>query len=238
MMLAGGADPTRVIGRRTFAVFIDGIISALFLWLVLGYFQVDLYLYTQTARGRLREFNREALPYLLAVEFFYSVGVGVFLVGALGWTPGRLAMGLRVVKGDGFAPGLARGAVRGILRYVCNLFSCIYWLPAFAMANVTKGHRTPHDMVAGTYVIDRMYWGRQIVEVGDKVVAGGRSMSKADREAFEAQQAVVTGVVLPKGAKATEPFYDKQRDTYVVFSPKSGSWMQLDKMSGQWHPLQ
>jgi len=248
MMLAGGADPTNCVWRRVVAYLADGFIVVLLASLVVAYFQIDLYRSGPLVRGiPTKEYNPAALPIYVAAELFFEVLCGIFLVGARGWSPGKLIMGLRVVGWDGRAPGLGRAFVRGISKGFLSGFGCFYWITGLALMNISKGHKAPPDMLAGTYVIDSSYWGRMIVESQGKVMAGPKTASRETVEMVHAQRAqqaqqvggnVAAGVAVPKGARSTEPFYDKARDTYVVYRPKEGQWMQLDKVSGQWNPLQ
>lgn len=75
----------------------------------------------------------------------------VLLEGLLGATLGKWVLGLRVTRKDGHRPGLARSALRNILRLVDGL-------PAFNILGIVLILRSPNrarfgDRVAGTQVI-------------------------------------------------------------------------------------
>ena len=76
----------------------------------------------------------------------------VFLEGLLGATLGKWLLGLRVVRAEeGRTPGLARGALRNLLRLVDGL-------PAFNIVGILLIQRSPErarfgDRVAGTRVV-------------------------------------------------------------------------------------
>jgi uncharacterized RDD family membrane protein YckC len=82
----------------------------------------------------------------LALIFLYFV----LLEGLLGATLGKWALGLRVVSTEGTNPGLARSALRNVLRLVDGL-------PAFNIVGVVLILRSSErarfgDRVAGTRV--------------------------------------------------------------------------------------
>jgi uncharacterized RDD family membrane protein YckC len=77
----------------------------------------------------------------------------ILLEGLAGATLGKWALGLRVVRSDGGKPGLARSALRNLLRLVDGL-------PVFNTVGVVLILRSPErarfgDRVAGTRVVRR-----------------------------------------------------------------------------------
>lgn len=237
-VLTAGADPTNVAFRRALAFIADSILAWVIATGIVALFGFDLYVEGDRINGvATTNINPAAAPIYFAASFFYGVITSVFLVASRGWTPGKLFLGIRVVAWDGRAPGLGRAAARAVTRGLLDLFGCIYWITGYAIINISKGHKAPHDMVAGTYVIDASYYGRVIVEVGGKIGAGHHSASPDLVAKLNAEQAALTGVSVPSGKRATEPFYDKARDTYVVYSQKQQSWLQLSKSSGQWEKI-
>ena len=87
----------------------------------------------------------------LALMYLYFV----LLEGLIGATLGKWALGLRVVATDGGIPGLARSALRNLLRLVDGL-------PAFHIVGIFLILRSPErarfgDRVAGTRVIRDHY---------------------------------------------------------------------------------
>jgi len=75
----------------------------------------------------------------------------VLFEGFLGATPGKKAMGLRVVRPDGTAPGLKRSAVRNLLRIVDGL-PAVGMLAALLIASSRERTRFG-DRVADTRVV-------------------------------------------------------------------------------------
>jgi uncharacterized RDD family membrane protein YckC len=88
------------------------------------------------------------LAFLALMALYY-----ILLEGLAGATLGKWALGLRVVRTDGGKPGLARSALRNLLRLVDGL-------PAFNIVGVVLILRSPErarfgDRVAGTRVVRR-----------------------------------------------------------------------------------
>lgn len=86
------------------------------------------------------------LTFLAAMVLYF-----VLLEGLPGATLGKWGLGLRVVRTDGAKPGLARSALRNLLRLVDGL-------PAFNIVGVVLILRSPQrarfgDRVAGTRVV-------------------------------------------------------------------------------------
>jgi uncharacterized RDD family membrane protein YckC len=68
---------------------------------------------------------------------------------SVGWTPGKRAVGLRIVRADGMRPGMGRGIGR-------TLGAWLSWLPlglGFLWAAWDKQHQTWHDKMTETYVV-------------------------------------------------------------------------------------
>lgn len=238
MILAAGADPTNVAFRRAVAYIIDQILVSVVAFGAVAATGQSVYVDGPVVRGiPTTEFNVRVLPLYLGVSFFYWVFTSVFLVASKGWSPGKLFMGIRIVGWDGRPVGLGKAAVRGLMSGILSQFGCLYWVAGYAIINIAKAHKGIPDMVAGTYVIDATYSGRLIMEVGGKVGAGPKSVDPETVERINAEQEAITGVHVPPGKSATEPFYDKARDTYVVFSHKQNGWIMLDKNTGEWSPV-
>ena len=238
MMLAAGADPTNVAFRRAVAFIIDQILVSVVAFAAVALSGQSLLVDGPVVNGvQTVEISKSVLPLQWGVSFFYYALTAVFLVASKGWTPGKLFMGIRVVGWDGRPPGLAKAAGRAAMSWFLNIFGCFYWVAGYAVINIAKGHKGLNDMVAGTYVIDATYAGRLIIQVGGKVGAGPKSVDPDVMDEIHAQQEAQTGVHVPHGKAATEPFYDKARDTYVVFSQKQNGWIKLDKNTGEWGPL-
>lgn len=235
-VLAYGPDPTDVIGRRVMAWIADSFISygvlivfgALFgIWDDLG----------ETAYVSMAAVGDPTALIVLVVFTILWALVRMVLVAEYGWTPGKLIFGLRVVVWDGRPPGYGKALVRAVVFGLGeSLLGCIYWLGALAFAFSSRGHRQPADFAANTYVIDAVYLGRLIMPADGRVAAGPESVTAEELAAFRSGEGAT--VVPPPGKKSTEPFFDKGRDTYVVFNTKQDRWLQFDKVDGTWGPLQ
>jgi uncharacterized RDD family membrane protein YckC len=174
---------------------------------------------------------------ILAVSLGWFVCKAV-LVAYWGWTPGKLMLGLRVVRWDGRPPGLPRALLRSLVdTFGQGLLGYLYQLPALFFMMTTAGHRQIADYAADTFVIDAYYQGRLIIATGNKVIAGSKSVTKEERQQILAAAGAGEGGFKAPGGKITEPFYDKRLDTYVVFSPKRNDWMQFNKEAGVWEPI-
>ena len=77
----------------------------------------------------------------------------VLFVGTLGATPGKRALGLRVVGPDGLRPRTWRAVARtGLLVVVLFAFPPLMLLVALWIA-LDRDHRGPHDLIGGTKVV-------------------------------------------------------------------------------------
>jgi uncharacterized RDD family membrane protein YckC len=92
---------------------------------------------------------------LAAVGIAYLVGLALavtyeaLFVSKLGATPGKMVVGLKVVRPDGGPVSLGRAAG----RYFAKLLSAIILLIGFIMAGFDKEKRALHDMIVDTRVI-------------------------------------------------------------------------------------
>ncbi len=86
---------------------------------------------------------------LLLGGWLLSFYVALWLWEALGWTPGKRALGLRVIREDGARPGWLHGLVRGGGRVLstCPVYLGYLW----ALGDARK--RTWHDRMARTLVV-------------------------------------------------------------------------------------
>lgn len=96
------------------------------------------------------------------------------LEGRLGWSPGKLLVGLRVARRDGSPPGLARGAIRGLLILAPGFVAVLVSLPIdsigtrawltgvvtfvlfgvlFFRARKANGYLAEHDRLTDTRVV-------------------------------------------------------------------------------------
>lgn len=83
----------------------------------------------------------------LLIATLVRLGYGVTF-NPRGWSPGKLVVGLRIVKDDGDPPGM-RG---GVLRTAGTVFSEILYI-GYIWAYFDKQTQTWHDKIAKTYVV-------------------------------------------------------------------------------------
>jgi uncharacterized RDD family membrane protein YckC len=118
------------IGSRFIALVVDGA--------VLGAFTSVLY----PILGNMRD--QGVLTFLLTITYQWY-----FLTKYQGQTPGKMLLGIRVVKTDGSALSTLDSIVR-TLGYTLNwILLGIGWLLAFW----DKNHQGLHDRMADTYVV-------------------------------------------------------------------------------------
>jgi uncharacterized RDD family membrane protein YckC len=92
---------------------------------------------------------------LLFVMDFYDV---LFEVRSAGRTPGKRALGLRVVMADGGPVGLRASTVRNLLRLVEGL--PLSYVPAIVSILVTRSNQRLGDLAAGTVVVHEARAGK------------------------------------------------------------------------------
>lgn len=188
------ADPTAVIGRRTLAWFIDGLlvlvpvialITSQFEYLsteglaiggqpVTGEEFCDAFLDQNggacvdaeevNERVYFTEDGAGGEPNLLWLGL--SLGLLVILQGLTGWTPGKLLTGLRTVREDGRPPGILKALLRWLLWIVDGFPYFIPGLVGFILGLTTTGHRRLGDMVAKTFVVRSADAGSPVVVPG------------------------------------------------------------------------
>lgn len=236
-----GGDPTRVVGRRILGGFLEGIIDAVLLAglaSILGISIEQTVVFTP-APGNLAEEQAQFVA-LAFVYLVYFVATKVVTLGLWGWTPGMLCVGVRCVRWDGRAPGLARALWRSVFfGFLSGLFGILFLLPVAIAMSLTKAHRALQDLVAGTFVVDNQWFGHMVIVGTDRVSAGPMSVRREEAEkALKADGLGGSlGTRLPANAKNGTPFMDKGLDTYVVWNRSQERFLAFDKASGTWEPL-
>jgi uncharacterized RDD family membrane protein YckC len=82
--------------------------------------------------------------------------------GLLGWTPGKLVTGVRVVSRRGTKAGVGAHLVRALLWVVDGFPYFLPGLVGFILVLAKKDHRRVADMAAGTYVVRADQVGRAV----------------------------------------------------------------------------
>jgi uncharacterized RDD family membrane protein YckC len=89
----------------------------------------------------------------IAVIWLLSVAIQcayeTFFIGKMGATPGKMALGLKVVRADGTPVDYARAAG----RYFAKILSTIILFIGYIMAGFDAQKRALHDMICDTRVI-------------------------------------------------------------------------------------
>ena len=134
---------------RFVAVIIDsiilGVVDTILNFAVLG-----------TSTARLTAANpadigavMSGLGMIWVISLAVQCGYETFFIGKMAATPGKMAMGLKVVRADGSPVDYARAAG----RYFAKILSGIILLIGYIMAAFDAQKRALHDMICDTRVI-------------------------------------------------------------------------------------
>jgi uncharacterized RDD family membrane protein YckC len=126
-------------GRRLSATVIDGIILAILLGVAGALAQLGLDADLDQTRLEERSF---AVTQLVLLGYLLPGNV-------LGWSPGKAALGLRIVQPDGSRPGFGAGLSRMLVSLVAVSLIGYLW------AVFDRRSQTWHDKASGTYVVRR-----------------------------------------------------------------------------------
>lgn len=138
--------PLATPASRSLAYFID----LLLLWLVGAVLLAGAAL----AGGNLIELGMDPGPLLAGLVVAWVCFEGAWFTGwewlGRGRTPGKRAMGLRVVRADGRAVGLTGALIRNLLRPLDLGTSGVV---ALVVAGLTRRHQRLGDLAGGTLVV-------------------------------------------------------------------------------------
>lgn len=180
-------DPTDVVGRRVGAHLIDSAVSlvwavpSLVVGLVMGFKHGVRTAYDteDAAVAGCQKMAETGMPWCfpsgtevltLSVPTFVVVVMAmtipltlilfVLLPSRTGWTPGKLACGIRVVNDTTFGPaGFWRQALRQLAWWVDHILP---GLPVLVIVHKSKGHRRLGDMAARTLVVGKEHWKQPV----------------------------------------------------------------------------
>lgn len=231
--VAPATDPTDVIGRRAAAKIIDtliaSVIGSLGLLSLLHSFNshavadaVEYCNRIQTSRhaclpvgtNTVWEFNQPSpLLYLPGFIWWFVIA---WLEGQFGWTPGKLALGLRVMRSTtgkvcGFGPSL----IRNLLWVVDGFF---FGIIALFVALRSPGHRRLGDQAAATLVVDKSAMG---------TVPNLPGLAPASFSTGGLAQA------LPPDS----PIWDQARNTYILWDSAHQVWLEWNPHVNRWDPI-
>jgi uncharacterized RDD family membrane protein YckC len=95
------------------------------------------------------EFSTATYSIIICIRTAIEFGYGVFFLGRFGATPGKMALGMKVVRADGTNISYLRAFGRCIAEY----FSAIPFCAGYLMVLFDEEHRTLHDRICDTRVI-------------------------------------------------------------------------------------
>jgi uncharacterized RDD family membrane protein YckC len=130
---------------------LSGIPARMLAWIIDTFIRLGLYIALSIALAWAGEFGLGLyLILVFLIEWFYPV---VFEVLSDGMTPGKRAMGIRVIHANGTPVGWSASVVRNLLRFV-DFLPLFY---VFGMISMMLNRRFQRlgDLVAGTLVIYR-----------------------------------------------------------------------------------
>lgn len=87
---------------------------------------------------------------LVGITFVTGFAYGVLFIGLRGQTPGKIALGIKVVNAQGDVPGIGRAALREV---VGKIISAIVILLGFFWVGWDRQKRGWHDHIAATFVV-------------------------------------------------------------------------------------
>ncbi|GAC1592785.1 MAG: hypothetical protein NVS3B28_22000 [Candidatus Velthaea sp.] len=176
------------LGSRFLAVFIDVAIQ---LGVTLGIFLVFLLMGSQG--GNLAHYiplpqkTAQAVVIAAIVTLAFVVFFGYFIIFELWWsgrTPGKRAVGIRVVRDAGFPIDAGASVIRNLVR-VLELGFGFYAVSAI-VALISRENKRLGDFAAGTIVVRERSYERAGLDAFDVVRrADDDGLAAADREVIE-----------------------------------------------------
>ena len=270
-------DPTKVMGRRIGAAIIDVVIGWLIFFAMLlslgdsidedGFCDPDdspivcIEINDTAYYGEDDGLGATILAAMIGGWFF----MGIIIQGATGGTPGKLAMGLRVVdRHTGQRVGYAKAAARTAL-WVVDAIPFVFPLVGLIVASASNGHRRVGDIVADTLVVPAAAVGTPPVVPGLTTAGTGPPAltppgAWPDHAPPPSVAAPPLGVSPPTAAtppppppsaplpappppSATSgdgidaPMWDPARRAYLQWDKAQQRWMRYDDAEATWKPL-
>ncbi len=125
------------IWRRFFAVFIDGLIVGL------GVFVLNLFIPQDSSAGSILQPLATFAGWIYAVLFIWKSGA----------TPGKQMMGIKVVRTDGKNLSLWQAFLREVIG---KFISGLVFMLGYLWVLWDKNRQAWHDHIAGTYVVTKI----------------------------------------------------------------------------------
>jgi uncharacterized RDD family membrane protein YckC len=165
---------------------------------------------------------------MLAFPAVYVVlGVAV-LTGLAGGSPGKLLVGLRVVREDGSPAGLGPSFIRTALWIVDGFpgYCFCFFAPVvgFIVMMTTKRHQRVGDLVAKTYVVPAISVGTPLGALASSGHGTPWGTPAGDPQKVPASA--------PDGQGT--PQWDEARRAWIQYSPVRGQWLQHNPLTDTW----
>jgi uncharacterized RDD family membrane protein YckC len=152
-MREGAPMPNTVVyggfWRRFAAILLDGLILGACSFAINGFLGLLLPVDPTAIRGPELIFRASAFGGLaILVNFALGITYNVYFLVKSGATPGKMALGLKVIRADGgpITPGLAVG------RYFAHMLSALILFIGYIIAAFDSQKRALHDYICGTRV--------------------------------------------------------------------------------------
>lgn len=149
--LGGTSYRLASFGRRLGAALIDGVAWSTVTQVLVVRLQAPLRSFNPRTEDEVYDFLAELVPTTLTqIVLLGLLGAVVFvLLESFGWTPGKAALGLRVLRKDGRRPG----PVHGIARYGAKGLSTLSLYLGYLWVLWDPARQAWHDKFASTYVV-------------------------------------------------------------------------------------
>ncbi len=144
--------------KRTAAYFVDAFVVSIAAQivqtvLVVGFMGMNMADFTANPEGMFS--SAGGLLFLLSIYLLplllFAVYYAAFHASARQATLGKLAVGIKVVRGDGRRISLARA----VARFFASLLSGLILLLGYLMAAFTERKQALHDLICDTLVVDK-----------------------------------------------------------------------------------
>jgi uncharacterized RDD family membrane protein YckC len=146
--VSGTELPLATVGRRFAAILVDGLIQAVVyvpMMFIFGFFAVQAQQAGAGANVAAGGMQLVLQVAIMGVSFLYE---GLFLQMKSA-TPGKMALGLKVVSADGSPLTPGQCWIRPLVRALLGFCALIDYIPAF----LRKDRCTVHDLAARSRVI-------------------------------------------------------------------------------------
>ncbi|WP_369978979.1 RDD family protein [Xanthomonas bundabergensis] len=154
--VAGGEVVQAGFWKRTAAYLIDGMLVGMVAQVIQFAIMLGFFGFSGLGGGSTPNFNTASGIVMLVLVYLVPLAMsalyfGLFHASTKQATLGKMAVGIKVVRGDGSRISVARG----IGRYFGFLLSSLTIFIGFLMAAFTERKQALHDMLCDTLVVDK-----------------------------------------------------------------------------------